>query len=103
MVSTLGSIVEFWGEFNEERVDLGRVMQIAVRLFPSKARVERIFRQQLEERRFAAFQILKLYADYSHKILKRGELASKLEDLLGTLANWLRDNQDIHYRTPPPT
>lgn len=46
-------------------------MQIAAKLFPFKARVDQIFQEQLEVQKFTAFKILKLYAEYSHKILKK--------------------------------
>lgn len=39
MISTLNCMIEFWSEFGEEKVDLGKIMQISARLFPFKARL----------------------------------------------------------------
>lgn len=40
MISTLNCMIEYWSEFNEEKVDLGKIMQISAKLFPFKARIE---------------------------------------------------------------
>jgi hypothetical protein len=39
MIAILNCMLEFWSEFSEEKVDLGKIMSIAVKLFPHKARI----------------------------------------------------------------
>lgn len=99
MVATLNCMIEFWSEFSQEKVDLGKIMSISVKLFPFKARVEQIFFEQIKIQKFTTFKILKLYSQYLLKILNKFELASKVEDIQIILANLLKDKQDIQYRT----
>lgn len=71
MVSTLNLMIEFWSEFGEEKVDLGRIMAVSVKLFPFKAKVETIFSEQIKVQKFTTFKILKLYALYLRRILNK--------------------------------
>jgi hypothetical protein len=90
-------MIEFWVEFNEEKVDLGKIMQISAKLFPYKARIEQIFENQLRAQKFTSFRIMKLYNQYLLKILNKYEFAAKVEDILNILAHRLKDKQDIQY------
>lgn len=91
-------MTEFWSEFGEEKVDLGKIMQISGKLFPFKARLEEIFDEQTKVQKFTTFQIMKLYGLYQQKILNKFEYAAKVDDILTILVNRLKDKQDIQYR-----
>jgi hypothetical protein len=62
---------EFWAEFGEEKVDLKRIMLIASKIFPFKARIEEISNDHLKGEKFASFQILNLYLLYLRMILNQ--------------------------------
>lgn len=72
-------------------------MAVAVKLFPYKAKVEKIVSEQIKIQKFTTFKILKLYALYLRKILNKFELASKIEDIQLIISNLLKDKQDIQY------
>ena len=73
MISTLNLMIEFWGEFGEERVDLAKITAITAKLFPLKAKLEEIFRHELVLEKFTTYRILKLYSSYTRRILNRWE------------------------------
>jgi hypothetical protein len=53
-------------------------MTVSVKLFPFKAKVEKIVSEQIKIQKFTTFKILKLYALYLRTILNKCDLASKV-------------------------
>ena len=73
-------------------------MQIASKIFPFKAKIEQISEANLQEERYASFQILNLYVLYLRMILNQKEMAQKIEDYLNLITHRLREKQDIKFR-----
>jgi hypothetical protein len=64
-------MAEFWSEFNDEKVDLNRIMLISGKLCPLKTKVEQMAEEQLKLQKFTAYKILRLYCQYLRTILEK--------------------------------
>lgn len=78
-------------------------MLISARLFPLKARIEVVWRNQLEEEKFSSWKILKLYSLYCRRIINDTQGANIVDSYIAVLGERLREAKDINYRKPSKT
>ena len=87
----LNSLVDFWSQFFEERVDFSKILLVSDKLFPLMSSLEDQWNETIRMETHSAIKIMKMYVDYNRVIINDEKYATIVDDYMNLLSHKLEE------------
>ena len=97
MTLALATLLDFWSQFFEERVDFYKILMITEKLFPYMETLEEEWSEAVRMETYSAIKIMSLYAEYLKLIFNNETRSAVIEDYVALLSHKLEEMKEISY------